>query len=34
MTRSFIKYLLRFALAGIVLAITLIFAAPQWLSQK
>ena len=34
MTRSLIKYLLRFALAGIVLAITLIFAAPQWLSQK
>jgi len=34
MTRSFIKYLLRFALAGIVLAITLIFAVPQWLSQK
>ncbi|MFT5930353.1 MAG: serine protease DegS [Oceanospirillaceae bacterium] len=34
MTRSLIKYLLRFALAGIILAIALIFAAPQWLSQK
>jgi len=34
MTRSLIKYLLRFALAGIVLATALIFAAPQWLSQK
>jgi len=34
MTHSLIKYLLRFALAGIVLAIALIFAAPQWLSQK
>ena len=34
MTRSFIKYLLRFALLGIVLAIALMFAAPQWLSQK
>ncbi|MFT7375011.1 MAG: serine protease DegS [Oceanospirillaceae bacterium] len=34
MTRSLIKYLLRFALAGIILATALIFAAPQWLSQK
>ncbi|MDC9719935.1 MAG: trypsin-like peptidase domain-containing protein [Gammaproteobacteria bacterium] len=34
MTRSLIKYLLRFALAGIALAIALIFAAPQWLSQQ
>jgi serine protease DegS len=34
MTRSFTKYLLRFALAGIILAIALIYAAPQWLSQK
>ena len=34
MTRSLIEYLLRFALAGIVLATALIFASPQWLSQK
>ena len=34
MTRSLIKYLLRFALAGILLATALIFASPQWLSQK
>ena len=34
MTRSFIKYLLRFALVGIVVAIALMVAAPQWLSQK
>ena len=33
MTRSFINYLLRFAIAGILLATALIFAAPQWLSQ-
>ena len=34
MTRSLIKYLLRFALAGILLATALIFSSPQWLSQK
>ena len=34
MTRSLTKYLLRFALAGILLATALIFASPQWLSQK
>ena len=34
MTRSLIKYLLRFALAGILLVTALIFASPQWLSQK
>ena len=34
MTRSLIEYLLRFALVGIVLATALIFASPQWLSQK
>lgn len=34
MTRSLIKYLLRFALAGMLLATALIFASPQWLSQK
>lgn len=34
MTRSLIKYFFRFALAGIALATALIFASPQWLSQK
>jgi serine protease DegS len=34
MTLSLIKYLSRFALAGALIAITLMFAAPQWLSQK
>ena len=34
MTQSFTTYLLRFALAGMILAIALIFTAPQWLSQK
>ena len=33
MTRSFIKYLLPFALAGILLAIALMFAAPQWFTK-
>ena len=34
MARSLIKYLLRFALAGMLLAVMLMFAAPQWLSKK
>ena len=33
MTRSFIKYLLPFALAGVLLAIALLFIAPQWFTK-
>ncbi|MDA9044203.1 hypothetical protein N9H26_00245, partial [bacterium] len=33
MTRSFIKYLLPFALAGVLLAIALMFIAPQWFTK-
>ena len=33
MTRSFIKYLLPFALSGVLLAIALMFVAPQWFTK-
>ena len=33
MTRSFIKYLLPFALTGVLLAIALMFVAPQWFTK-